>query len=102
MSVGSSQGGWLTPDAHAACTLFDDAMILILDRGPFRNRYGTPRGCSFASLASRMSFSVPVAFVWSVIEPRFDRAGAATIHSWCASELSAIFNGPASRTQTYS
>jgi hypothetical protein len=79
MPVGSSQGGWLTPDAHEACDLFDDAMTgEILDRGPFRNRYGTPRGFSFASLASRMSFSVPVAFVWSVIEPRFDRAGAAT------------------------
>ena len=40
MPVGSGQGGWLTPDAHAACDLFDDAMILILDRHPFRNRYG--------------------------------------------------------------
>src|ERR1035437_1533621 len=42
MPVGSSQGGWLTPDAHEAGDLFDDAMTgEILDRGPLRDRYGT-------------------------------------------------------------
>src|SRR5450756_1104038 len=98
MSVGSNQGGWLTPDAHEACDLFDDAITgEILDRGPFRNRYGTPRGFSFASLASRMSFSVPVAFVWSVIEPRFDRAGAATRGLPSESRRCLLYTSPSPR-----